>query len=1026
VSVPEDGGSLPDPLTALDTACHAAFDNAWTGLQERISAGVIGALERGREAHHGIVATVGLEDDAPTEWEERAERLLEYRRSLADEVLEPIRDSFDGGGPLSALVEAMGRALDATTEACRALPEEATLPWRDGALAPRAGDRRRRRLGKFFARGVSAVRKTGRERTVALRAVALRHLHRTVSPGMDLVAEASLVRWAEWTRSLEMAWVTWGDAALPALVRAELPGADDADEQWSTVRSAARALDARMDELIAATPTGPVLGDAHRVLSESRERLDADVAVAGSFLYRPKEPNGSAPSLPRIARIAPAGRTWDDCVGARLTLYVSLLSILSGTTALQRRLVWRMRERVLAGTKVLPGIAAELEGLGADFVRSAAPMRARLDRIHTRIQEVLRPTEDAVPLAADLGATVLKGADSTVDALLAMIRQAPTSLVLHTEEARLPTGIRKVETRAIPLQELARQSFDALRIERMRASTEGLVGAVEQARRDVAELPEVFSFAYEAAQGELEEGGDDANDRAAGLVTEALNGMAESLRNVSKTLSGAIADVQTRLATEIVDGSSRLVDRIAAGRMQARLLAARSRAAALRAWINERWGPPTDRAARALAYRWSRLRRLVSRGVRKGSEIVAGTSPGAAASARGVKALTDASATVSRLPLVYQRLFTLEPLADASLLANRSAELADGMARWNRWKSGDGVPFLLWGRPGCGITSFLNVLETRMEEGGGQVRRLDIPDRIGTEAELASLLAELLDLEPVETLDALASSIFDAPKATTPDAVAIDNLEHLYLRVPKGTDLIERLLTLMAETEPRIFWMGAITGSAWQLVRAAEPTAISQVDAVELPPLDAASVRAAITLRHRRSGLPVRFEEPSSGRRLLRRRLRRLRDPAAHAELLEADFFDQLHRTSAGHLRLALLQWLMSADFTQGDGVFMHPPERPDLGVLESLGLIQNFTLKALLEHRSLSLEEHDRIFRLPRHESYQIFESLGNRHLIETLANSDGNGQARSEIEENLRYRVRPLLAGAIMTHLRGRNIVH
>ncbi len=39
----------------------------------------------------------------------------------------------------------------------------------------------------------------------------------------------------------------------------------------------------------------------------------------------------------------------------------------------------------------------------------------------------------------------------------------------------------------------------------------------------------------------------------------------------------------------------------------------------------------------------------------------------------------------------------------------------------------------------------------------------------------------------------------------------------------------------------------------------------------------------------------------------------------------------------------------------------------------------------------------------------------------------SEENGSpARSEIEEDLRYRVRPLVVGAVITHLRARNIFH
>lgn len=1015
------------PLDALDAACHAAFHEAWRSLQQSLAGGVVGALERGRSAHDALVAAADLDGDPPAEWEVRAERLLEYRRGLADEVLEPLRDAFVDGGPLREIATAMTLALETSTTACRDLPTSVSLPWREGALAPGPSDGPRRRVGKFLARGVSAARKPGRERKVPLRAVGLRHLNQTVAPEVDRSTEQSLGRWAEWAHRLESAWVEWGDAALPALVRSELPSAEDAEGPWRAVRDAAGALGRRMEELIESAPTRACVDDAEHRMAAARHLLDADVAVAGSFLFNPDEIAGPAPALLRVGRMTPAVEAWDGAVGARLTLYVSLLSILSGTTALQRRLVWRVRERVLAGSKALPEVASVLDRLSEEFARDPEPLAKRLERLPGEVEEALRPTEHAIPKPSELDATVGKGADSTVDALLTMIRQAPTTLALHAEDARLASGTRKAETRTIALQELARQSFDALRMERMRASTDALIGAIDRARRDVAELPDVFSFAFQAARGELEDGKEGAEARAAELVREALGSMGESLRNAVKNLSAAVDEVQTRLATEITDGSSALIDRIAAGRMQAGLLAARSRAAALRAWINEEWGPPVDRAARAVGLRWSRLRRVVSRGVRKGSEMVGGTAPSDAASARGVKALADSTTVVTRLPLVYQRLFTLEPLTDGSLLAQRSRELADGMARWERWRSGDGVPLLLRGRPGCGITSFLNVLGAQIEESGGRVRRLDLTRRVEDEAGLAAVLVELLDLEPAETLDAVAAAIFDAPEGALADAVAVDNLEHVYLRVPKGTDLLERLLTLMAETEPRIFWIGAITASAWQLVTAAEPTAISQVDAIELQPLDAEGIRSAATLRHRRSGLPVRFEEPASGRRLLRRRLRRLRDPAAHAEALEADFFDRIHRTSSGHLRLALLQWLLAADFTGGEGVLMRAPERPDFTVLDSLGLTQNFTLKAFLEHRSLSLEEHDRIFRLPRHESYQIFESLGNRHLIEAVSSpSDGNGRARSEIEENLRYRVRPLLAGAVVTHLRGRNIVH
>ncbi len=458
--------------------------------------------------------------------------------------------------------------------------------------------------------------------------------------------------------------------------------------------------------------------------------------------------------------------------------------------------------------------------------------------------------------------------------------------------------------------------------------------------------------------------------------------------------------------------------------MTARLLAASSRVADFGAWVNETWGPPVHRAGRLLSLRVAGARRVLMRLLRAGSAMV-GTPTDGAASSRSMKALADAKQMTDRLPLVYQRLFTFDPVTDPPLLAGRSDELASAMARWTRWESEDGVPIMVRGRQGTGITSFLNILGTQIESAGGSVVRMTLDERITGEEGLSAFLVERLGLPSCKTMDDIATAVFEVDPSALPDAVSIDNLEHVYLRVPKGTDLIERLLTLMTETEPRIFWIGGITASAWQLIAAAEPTAISQVDVLDLAPLDPDEIRSAVTIRHRRSGLQVEFQEPPAGRHLLRRRLKKIRDEGAYQDVLENDFFEGLSRASHGHVSLALYQWLVAADFDSGDGVVMRAPERPDFSVFDALALTQNFTLKAFLEHRTLTLAEHDAVFRLPRHESYQIFESLGNRHLIEAVVKS-GDGPERSEIKESLRYRVRPLLIGAVISHLQARNIVH
>jgi hypothetical protein len=540
------------------------------------------------------------------------------------------------------------------------------------------------------------------------------------------------------------------------------------------------------------------------------------------------------------------------------------------------------------------------------------------------------------------------------------------------------------------------------------------------------ELPRVFDFAFAAATKELATGEDGAEERAIALVGEALRSIAESLRAVSPRLDVAMTGAQTQLANEVAEGALALVDRVAAGRLHARMLAAASTLALVRAWLNENWGPPVNHAAQATLARvrwaWTRAVGLIQ----QASEVISGPSAGQAASRQSLQALSHPGEEVSALPLVYQRLFTLEPLDDGSLLAGRSSELAETMRRWERWKEEDGVPLVVRGRPGSGVTSFLNVLSADLREKEAHVVRLTLDERIADGPAFAALVASALELPACASIDDLARAIFAADPESLPDALVMDNLEHLYLRVPRGTDLIERVLTLMSETEPRIFWLAGIATSAWQLIAISEPAAVSQIDVLDLNPLGAEDVRAAIRLRHRRSGLPVRFQPSDSGRLKWRRRLRQLLRKDAREDDAEMDYFAELFRAASGNLRLALFQWLVAANFDKTDGVSMSRPERPDFSVLDMLGPAQNFTLKAMLEHRTLSLEEHDRVFRLPRHESYQIVESLGNRHLLEPIASSGSGDASRSEIEVGLRYRVQPLLVGVVADHLGGRNLIH
>jgi hypothetical protein len=563
-------------------------------------------------------------------------------------------------------------------------------------------------------------------------------------------------------------------------------------------------------------------------------------------------------------------------------------------------------------------------------------------------------------------------------------------------------------------------------MERIRTRPLDVIETVDSLIAEASGLSEVIGFGCEAAAKELESEEDGARERAAELAHEGLERAATALEVLPLSLSTAVAKAREGVGEEVQGGWDRLVNRALAQRVQAQLLDARSAFGESLRDLEDRLTPTLRRLTLRGRVAWAKARRSLARLVRKGRTLVGTDTETAGAGVRSARLLAAPEAFLAGLPLVYQRLFSLEPIADPVLLAGREVSLADTEERWLRWREDEGVPLIVVGRPGVGISSFFLVLAQRMEELGAEMVHQPMTTRLGDEADLARHLAVLLRLDPVDSLAALASAVLGAPKGSLPEVVALEGLEHLYLRAPGGTDLVERMLTLMAETEPRLFWLVSVTQSAWQLICKSEPTAVSQVEALELTPLDASGLRTAILARHRRSGVPLIFEEPTEGRRLLRRRLRGVRGTAGHQKILEDDFFERLHRSTHGSVRLALFQWLRAADFTSKEGELRARPIDPmDFSFMEALDLTQNFTLKALLEHRTLALEEHDRIFRVSRQESFQIVESLRNRHLVEPAAEAEGDEDI-SEVENSRRYRIPPLLEGAVAAHLSRRNILH
>lgn len=973
------GDRAPNPAAAPNSFAEVweSYAEAWGPLRQ--------ALEQAAVAHE--IALGEMESDGSVELGEggrvpAGERgQARYRARVAAEVLDPLRAVLSGAGMATELET----ALHAANERARS-----SLPEQDPAAS--------------------------------------RHHERVVLPGQRRAFRVSQRRRAQWVGHVERAWHEW---VCVVLASAPDGTAGEAGPGPDGPGAAHRAAGASLQTALASLgeQIGQVSGSASEEMHAPSGILRAAVIGVGRLVR--ERLAGEGPGQ-RDAELADQWDSWAEESAVRLALYREFLDLRSKIDALRGRLASEWRASASGVEAVLDEFAGELaagrerahvlgdrtgSGLGV------APLLDALEDERRTTTGALQRVADTLPAPANLLAELTDDVEGAIVSLGAAADGLPEALTVHDVPDSGDRLRKPGDSRTVQVREAALQAFDTLRIERIRVAPSVIEEAMQRIRADIAQLCEVSEYGYRAAIAELSEGSDSESGEHVGPVTAALSRAEARAREARLALREAVGRTEARLNQEVTAGFHQLVQRVLADRLTAGYLDARSYLATEVAEDLDRWrGRAADvgrRASGGLRAARSRLQPLA--GI-----LGIATEPPTDAAGR---TLAMADEVVRSLPVVYRRLFAFEPLTDHRLLAGRDQTLADVSAVWERREQDDCHSLLVVAQPGSGITSFLNIAADRLSAAAGLSAahspcvRGAFQERIREEADLVAQLVGWLGVVGTDDLEGLAKVVLGAPAGAVPRIVVLEGLEHLHLRVPGGARLFERFLTLMSHTESRIFWIVGLSSSAWQLIERRSPAFAGDVERMVLEDLAVGDLREAILARHRLSGLPLRFAEPQRRQDVLRRRARQLRGSSRQQQLIEADYFQRLHRASLGSIRMAMFQWLRSADFDTIEGSLLVRPFETLTPFMQVLDLSQSFALKALLDHGTLTVGEYCEIARNPERDNFHLFRSMVELHVIEVAG---GGSAAEQGSGASASYRIRPLMTGAVAAHLRSLNILH
>lgn len=1039
-------------------AVEDPFRDAWRQYGDEVWDAIRDTLRGVAETHERALAELSADEAGAAGGR--------YRRTVAADVLAPLGEAVGRAAPASSLAALLSRASEAARAGVADLPARVDVPLTEAALARRTGFLGRIDVRRLCARALRPLVWRRERHDVPVAAIGRRHLERVVEPRHAQAFEENQRRVAAWLARLERAWAGWiavalapprepGSAGVSASAgetgsratpggpsgETDLPDGLGPRDGTATLCAAGEVLQRELLALTgdfahaAAGPAGPagIPGTADTPgtagADMGTEVLRATVAAAGTFV-------ASDPVRPWRGRHGPAGtERWDAWVGeaaARLDLYRVLVGVRLDAEAVGDELVAAWRDAVREADTALADIEAALRDgrrRARRLARDPNDLHAALESEQRATAETLQGPEAALRDPEPFDAALADAAGRAVRRLEALGGELPAAVRLH----RIPEAGRQVTrpaagSRVVPVRGVAARVFGTSRMTRIREAPMVIADALREVGREVAELSEVAAYGYEVALAELSESLDAEPEvrRTLAHASEGLIRAGDKLRLARETLFRAAAAAEARAVAQIDEGVGRLVQHTLADRPAAGVLRIRS-------YVEDE-----------VAHDWRRWRRRVARRSTSAAAVLRATGDRGVSLARtlglrppvpgerdrGVPDLDSVSDIVRDLPVVYRRLFSFEPLADPRLLAGRDEALDQVSARWRAWEAGGSGSLLVVSQPGAGVTSFLNVAATRLSQAApGGVRRT-LRDREPDEARVTRTLAAWLGLAapddgPAATsLSELADEVLRAPEGTLPAWVILEGAELLHLRAPEGGRAFERLVTFIARTESRLFWVVSINAAAWQLVRLRTRPFVSGLRRLALAPLGADELREAIFARHRRSGIPLRFAEPSARGAARLHRWLRTRTTRKRSRLTEAEYFRRLHRAALGSVRLALVHWLRSADLESVPGHLLVRPLATPSPSLDGVDVDQSFALKALLEHGTLTTVEFGEVMRTRAGDTRHTLRSLAEMRLIEAL-DEDGTADGGRSPREP-RYRIRPLMLGVVGHHLRSRNILH
>jgi len=309
--------------------------------------------------------------------------------------------------------------------------------------------------------------------------------------------------------------------------------------------------------------------------------------------------------------------------------------------------------------------------------------------------------------------------------------------------------------------------------------------------------------------------------------------------------------------------------------------------------------------------------------------------------------LLEYQQAMSNLPVIYKKLYQIEPLQDLELFVGRENEYIALNNAFQSWEKGRFAATIVLGEKWGGLTTFLNY-SIKKSQFPYPIKRFAPVKNIYGKEKLMELLKEVFNYDQFDNMDQLALYLNNGSKRI----VIIEDMQNLYLRKIGGFETLQLLFQLMAATNKQVFWILTTTIHAWEYLTKTIriPEYFGYI--IEMEELTDEKVTDMIWKRNQISGFNIVFwVDPE---RLNEKKFSKLGEDEKQA-LMKNEFFSSLNSFARSNVSLALIFWLLSTKRVDDNSITIGKFKNPDLNFLNVISMDKVYILHALILHDGLT-----------------------------------------------------------------------